>query len=128
MSINKNSLRTVVFMLLYIPAILSANDALDTDWLEAIKGSSGEILGAEVIQIKQVDDMIIIDIDIPAEKLEDYKTVMVIEKESRKPVKLAKEAELLSNDGEAYGVRVQIKRLPGFEFRLRLHDGSEDTM
>ena len=127
MNIIKNSLRASVFILLCTPIALYANDEINTDWLEAKTGSSGATLGTEVIQVKQVDDIMSIDVDIPTDNLKKYGTVDVIDKKSNKPVKLEKQPEILNNDnGEAYGVRLQMKRLPGFEFRLRLYDGSDE--
>ncbi|MDX2464777.1 MAG: hypothetical protein QNK31_09745 [Porticoccus sp.] len=127
MNIIKNSLRASVFILLCTPIALYANDEINTDWLEAKTGSSGATLGTEVIQVKQVDDIMSIDVDIPTDNLKNYGTVEVIGKKSNKPVKLEKQPEILNNDnGEAYGVRLQMKRLPGFEFRLRLYDGSDE--
>tara|TARA_R110001592_G_scaffold309760_1_gene584196 strand:+ start:34809 stop:35201 length:393 start_codon:yes stop_codon:yes gene_type:complete len=127
MNIIKNSLRASVFILLCTPIALYANDEINTDWLEAKTGSSGATLGTEVIQVKQVDDIMSIDVDIPTDNLKKYGTVDVIDKKSNKPVKLEKQPEILNNDnGEAYGIRLQMKRLPGFEFRLRLYDGSDE--
>lgn len=127
MNIIKISLRASVFILLCTPIALYANDEINTDWLEAKTGSSGTTLGTEVIQVKQVDDIMSIDVDIPTDNLKNYGTVEVIGKKSNKPVKLEKQPEILNNDnGEAYGVRLQMKRLPGFEFRLRLYDGSDE--
>lgn len=129
MNMTINSLLASVFILLCTSMTAHANDELNTDWLKATTGSSGEKLGSEVILVRTVDDVMIIDVDIPADNLEDYETVVVIEKKSNKSVKLAKKPEILSDDdGDAYGIRLQIKRLPGFEFRLRLLDDSAEII
>lgn len=128
MKTNKHVSRAICLFLFFTPVALYANNELNTDWLNATIGSSGETLNTEVVQVTQVGDLTIVDVDIPADNLEDYETVVVIGKKSNKPVKLVKQPELLSDDGGPYGIRFQIKRLPGFEFRLRLTDENEDTI
>ncbi|WP_045860857.1 hypothetical protein [Teredinibacter purpureus] len=128
MNIQQFLLRTGIAILLGTPHYLSASEELKTDWLKATTGSSGETLGSEVINVKQEGDITTVEVDIDVDNLEDYETVVVIGKKSNKPVELTKEPELLSNDDEVYGIRFQIKRLPGFEFRLRMADDSEQIL
>lgn len=128
MNIQQFFMCTGIAILLATPLYLSANEELKTDWLKATTGSSGETLGSEVINVKQDGDITIVEVGIDIDNLADYETVQVIGKNSNKSVKLAKEPELLSSDNEVYGIRFQIKRLPGFEFRLRMADDTEQTL
>jgi uncharacterized protein YdbL (DUF1318 family) len=125
MNIQQFLLRTGMTILLCTPHVSSASEELKTDWLTATTGSSGETLGSEVITVKQDGDITTVEVDINIDNLKDYETVVVIDKKSNKPVKLTKEPELLSNDNEVYGIRFQAKRLPGFEFRLRMANDIE---
>jgi hypothetical protein len=128
----KNNLLASAFILLCGPALLHAADEtaneLNTDWLEATAGSSSEQLGAKVVQVKQMGEMTVVDVDIPAKDLQNYETVLVIGKRQNLPVSLPKHPILLSRDGEHYGLRIEIKGLPGYEFRLQLRDNTEELI
>lgn len=121
-------LYTSCMILLTTPLSLYGADEINTGWLKATTGSSGQLLGAEVIQVEQADEFIIIDVDIPADNLQDYETIVVIGKRSNQAIPLNKQPEILNDDnGKAYGLRFQIKRMPNFEFRLRLYDDNQDS-
>ena len=125
---NPVCLPIALAILLARPLSLHALDDIFTDWLNATEGSSGEVLGAEVIQVQQLDDDIIIDVDIPNDDLHRYENIVVIGKRSNQPVKLTKQPEILNDtNGKAFGIRFQIKRLPTFDFRLRLYDDNQDA-
>ena len=128
MTHHRKKLHIGLFILLCIPTLLYADDQLDTDWLKATIGSNGTELGSEVIHIKQIGDTTIIDVELDTENLKDYETVLVIGKKHNIPLEQAEKPELLSKDGEPYGIRFQIKQLPGFEFRLRLYDATDDIL
>ncbi len=111
-------------VLLSCPSLTLASEPIRTDWLQATTGSSGETLAASVLKVTRQDETIVVDVNIPNLDLERYETVVVVGKKSGKVITPVKKPELLIEDGEAYGYRIQIKRVPGFEFRLQLKDSS----
>lgn len=104
-----------------------ASEEISTDWLEAKSGSSGEALEAEVVKVTSKGDITVVDVIIPVKDLENYEIIEVIGKKSGKVITPVKKPELLLSDGEPYGYRIQLKRLPGFEFKLQLNDTSNDS-
>lgn len=57
MNIKSRMLQATLMILILIPEALAASDkpavtSLNTDWLQATLGSSGQLLGTEVIEIK----------------------------------------------------------------------------
>ncbi|MBC8508869.1 MAG: hypothetical protein H8D34_28775 [Chloroflexi bacterium] len=127
----KNSTTTLIsaMLLFAITSTLTrANEpalTLESDWLDSRIGSSGNILGAKIINV--VNDpgsnITVIDIMLPLDNLDNYEQVEVIGKTSQQPIKQRRSAEWIKNyDNDSYGLRLHLKKEPGFEFRLRLID------
>ena len=122
-------LQPVLLLLIFYSVQLSAEENLTSDWLHATTGSSGEIINAEVVNIQQIDDTTVIDIKIPIDNLESYETVEIIDKNTKNPAKLTqKPRQLLDENEKTYGIRFQLKRIPGFEFRIQLRDDTDQLL
>jgi len=118
-----------LLLLIFSSAQLSAEENLTSDWLNAITGSSGEKINAEVVNIQQVDDATIIDIKIPIDNLESYETIEIIDKNTKKPAKLTQKPRQLVDENEVpYGIRFRIKQFSGFEFRIELRDDTDQLL
>ena len=126
MNIHKLIFGAGILTLLCTQPSMSASNEIMTDWLEATTGDKGQTLGAEVIKVRQDGETIIVDVDIPIADLENYEQVLIVGKKTNNPIQLVQEPKLLREDDNAYGIRFQIKRLPGFEFRLRLSDSNKE--
>lgn len=126
MNIHKLIFGASILTLLCIQPSMSASNEIMTDWLGATKGNKGQTFGAEVIKVRQDGETIIVDVDIPIADLENYETVLIVGKKTNNLIQLVQEPKLLRDDDNAYGIRFQVKRLPGFEFRLRLSDSNEE--
>lgn len=122
-------LQPVLLLLIFYSVQLSAEENLTSDWLHATTGSSGEIINAEVVNIQQIDDTTVIDIKIPIDDLESYETVEIIDKNTKNPAKLTqKPRQLIDENEKPYGIRFQLKRIPGFEFRIQLRDDTDQLL
>lgn len=128
MNIRKLVIGAGILALFCTQSALFASEKINTDWLQATPGDTGKTLGAEVINVEQDGDLITIDVDIPIEDLEHYETIEIFGKNATSPVLLEQKPKLLREDGAAYGIRFQMKRIPGFEFRLRLSDSSDEMI
>lgn len=129
MNILQVYLQSILLLLFFSSVQLSAEENLTSDWLNAATGSAGEIINAEVVNIQQVDDTTVIDIKILIDDLASYETIEIIDKNTKKPAKLTqKPRQLIDENEEPYGVRFQIKRIPGFEFRIELRDDTDQLL
>ena len=129
------TIKTKMFALslLIVSSIVIANErmpTLETDWLDAEVGSTGDVLGAKVVEVESNpdSDTTIIEIKVPVKNPEDFDSIEVISKKTLQPIKQKGEAEWIKNyeDG-IYGLRLHFKKAPNFEFRVRLIDNENDS-
>ena len=122
----------LIMSLFIAPSITLADGAisvLETDWLGTEIGSTGNVLGAKVVDIKNSPgtETTVINIEIPVNNPDDFETIEVIGKNTLQPIKQKRKAEWIENHEEGvYGLRLYLKRAPGFEFQLRLIDNEND--
>jgi hypothetical protein len=99
---------------------------LESDWLNTNVGSTGDKMGAKVIRVTNDPgkDSTTVDILLPVENADEYDGIVVIGKDSKQPIKQVKDPEWLEQDYQKneYGLRLYLKKEPGFQFRLRLID------
>jgi len=121
-----------ILSLLVASSVAMANESkltLETDWLDTEVGSTGEVLGAKVIDVENIpeSDTTIIEIKVPVNNPENFEGVEVIGKKTRQPIKQQSEAEWFKNyeDG-AYGLRLHLKKSSNFEFRIKLIDNENN--
>jgi len=118
--------------LLLVSSMAIANEpmpTLETGWLDAEVGSTGNVLGAKVVEVESNpdSDAIIIEIKVPVKNPEGFDNIEVISKKTRQPIKQKGQAEWIKNDEEGvYGLRLHFKKAPNFEFRIRLIDNEND--
>ncbi len=101
---------------------------LETDWLNSSVGSKGDILGAKVTDVDKVlgQDITILEISLPLENPENIDKIEVIGKNSTQPISQAGEPVWVEDyEKGTQGLRLYLKKKPGFEFRLRLIDNEE---
>lgn len=126
MSTKKNGFRVLVMAgcVLFSGAKLSA-ESQSTDWLKSVEGSTGDVLGAQVINVVEDSKGLIVDIVIPLDGLQDYETSIEfmdkpeVSKASRREVQ--KKNWLRDEDNEIQGIRLYVKGSKRFDFRVRLH-------
>ncbi len=123
----KNIVLAVLLTTGTVVADTKVND-LQSDWLEAEQGSSGQTLGAEVKQVKSLgSDGVRIDLTITLEDAGRYDGIEVISRETSLPMKQSR-PHLWIEDYEKgnYGLRLYLKKHPKVGFRVRLQDSSRD--
>lgn len=100
-------------------------ETVKTDWLTDQEGSVGKEIGAEVVTARTINDIRQMDVIFPdAEQYDPAKTrLQVFSKDEQGPKLLSlKQVEpLIDNNGKPYGIRIKLKKMKGFEFRLFLH-------
>jgi hypothetical protein len=105
----------------------SDSESMQTGWLELVKGSRGDIIGAELVEIEQGDtaDMQKITVAIPKSSLEspgDIEEVMVIgqkppEAEKSKPIEFTYEW-VTDYDSDNYGLVIRLGKDTNWPIRL----------
>ena len=101
---------------------------LETDWLNSSVGSKGDILGAKVTDVDKVlsKDITILEISLPIENPENFDKIEVFGKNSTQPIPQSGEPVWIEDSETGnQGLRLYLKKKPGFEFRLRLIDNEE---
>ncbi len=101
---------------------------LETDWLETEQGSRG-VLGTEVTNMRTPQDsqMTIIDLAVPVEDTNAIDQIEVLLKDDEIPLKQVREPLWMEDlENGKSGLRLFLKRKPGFEFQLRLIDEQEE--
>lgn len=111
-------------VILTVGSLALADEKAMTDWLDSLSGSTGNLVGAEVIGIEKRDKFTILDIRLPESQLSetDIKAIELEKRDESLVQQFKKPTTLLDDDSQPYGVRFYLKRRPDFEFRLRLHD------
>lgn len=118
------------FLICSVLANAEGVQVLETDWLQTKTGSHGELLGAEVIDVSTEKELTIVELALPADQFElipeSIENITVISKRTNKPITQAKDAEWLNNYEQGrYGLRLHLKRAPGFEFRVKMSTEKE---
>lgn len=114
----------VVCSLLSVP-VLAENDAMQSDWLELVKGYKGGTLGAELVELKEgpTPDTQTITLAIPKRQGVDrasIEEVVVIGKMPDKPEPLEITYEWLEDyDNERYGLLIHLRK--DSKWPIRLH-------
>ena len=120
------NLSVVLRMMLLVGLVFNSTPVAaqtTSDWLMDKQGSLGDILGAEVIQARSLDEIRVVDVIIPHSSTLNFETVVVEERTRERAIKLAKKPELLHDDnGQPYGLRFHFKRAPNFQFRLHFYE------
>ncbi len=126
---TKKVVTALLAFILFSSASFGSLQQVKTGWLSDEAGSSGKQLGAEVIAAKSELDLRVIDIAIPglARYNTDQVTVQIQVQEDKRPLLLRiRNAQILTDgDGQDYGIRIKLKQVKGFEFRLYLHQSPE---
>ena len=120
----------VLFLALSVKAYAgNGPHILETDWLETEAGSSGETLGAEVKKLypRDADGVTVIEILVPDINPDTIDAIEVISRNTNEPIR-QKQTPVWIDDYEkdTYGLRLFVKKKPGFEFRLRLIDNEKE--
>lgn len=108
----------------------AASESTQTGWLELVKGSRGDIIGAELVEIEQGDtaDMQKITVAIPKSSLhspDEIEEVLVIgqkppEAEKSKPIKFTYEW-VADYDSDNYGLVIRLGKDTNWPIRLYMN-------
>ncbi|MCW8935608.1 MAG: hypothetical protein OQK98_12855 [Gammaproteobacteria bacterium] len=129
---NKTGVMFILSLLLASSFVIASEPKLilESDWLEAEVGSTGDVLGAKVVDVESHadTDTTIIEIILPVKNPQDFDNIEVIGKKSKQPLKQKSQAEWIKNDEEGiYGLRLHLKKVPRFEFQIRLIDNVNEN-
>lgn len=80
-----------------------------SQWLSFEKGSKGDILNAEVLDIRMVNGIHTIDIQLPESVINEYDQLLLFGKSMNAPFVLAQKPKVLFEEGKPYGIRFHLK-------------------
>ena len=130
---SPKSCHTLAFTLLLSPLLATAQtspEAVESDWLELVKGYKGEAIGAEIVEIEDeaAGDMQKVTVAIPKTAIADpdaMEEVVVVGRAPEKPEKpepLDIEYEWLDYyDDENYGLVIRIGKNSRWPIRLYMN-------
>lgn len=119
-----------LFILMLAGVAHSESDGMQTGWLELVKGSRGNVIGAEIVDIEEDDsaEMQKITVTIPKASLDDpgdIEEVLVIgkkppEAEKPKPVEFTYEW-VTDYDNDNYGLVIRLGKDTNWPIRLYMN-------
>lgn len=124
------SAATALSLMMLVGVAHADGESMETGWLELVKGSRGDIIGAELVEIEEGDtaDTQKITVAIPKSSLDspgDIEEVLVIGQkppapEKSKPIKFTYEW-VADYDGDNYGLVIRLGKDTNWPIRLYMN-------
>lgn len=106
------------------PLTLAEEEAMETDWLELVRGYKGSTMGAELVSIEEGDapDMQEIMVALPKDEVgdpDDIEEVIVVGRMPDKPVPMEIEYEWVDDyEKDRYGLVIRLSKNSNWPIRL----------